>query len=64
MSYQGDNPHRLAPADVWKLLRDGFNAAEVAYIGGVAIETAEAMVAQARRGASRETTAFPQEASA
>ena len=55
-AYRGHNPHRLSTADVWMLLRDGFNANEVAYIGGVAIETAEAMIAEARPRVPRKST--------
>jgi hypothetical protein len=54
-AFVGDIPSRLTTADVWRLLRDGFNANEVAYIGGVAIETAEAMIAEARARVPRES---------
>lgn len=59
-AFVGDIPSRLTTADVWRLLRDGFNAAEVAHIGGMAIETAEAMIVDARARVPRESPASAQ----
>lgn len=60
-AFAGDIPSRLTTADVWRLLRDGFNANEVAHIGGIAVETAEAMIADARARVPREPPAYAQE---
>lgn len=45
----GPFPWRLRPADVWRLMRDGFNANEIAHIGGVARHVALTMMLQAER---------------
>lgn len=37
----------LKPADVWRLCKDGFSVAEVAYLARVSDEVAKAMVYEA-----------------
>ena len=43
----GEIPMRLTPHDVWQLMRDGFNANEIAYLAGVSRAVALGMMNEA-----------------
>ena len=47
MSLIGNVPLRLTPADVWTLMRDRFNANEIAYLAGVSLAVARGMMNEA-----------------
>ena len=51
----GEIPMRLTDADVWQLMKDGFNANEVAYLAGIQPPVAAAWMREAmRKATSRE----------
>lgn len=45
----GSFPWQLDPADVWRMLCDGFNESEIAYIGGLTRLQARDLIARAKR---------------
>ena len=47
MSLSADVPLRLSRADVWRLMKDGFNANEIAYFAGVSVAVALGMMNEA-----------------
>lgn len=51
----GEIPMRLTDADVWRLMKDGFNANEIAYLAGIQ----PAIAAARMREAMRKATARP-----
>lgn len=48
----GEIPMRLTDGDVWRLMKDGFNANEVAYLAGVQPSVAAAWMREAMRKAT------------
>lgn len=46
---RGSFPWMLDPADVWRMLCDGFNESEIAYIGGLTRFQARDLIARSRR---------------
>lgn len=48
----GEIPMRLTDADVWRLMKDGFNANEIAYLAGVKPAVAAAWMREAMRKAT------------
>lgn len=52
----GEVPMRLTNADVWRLMKDGFNANEIGYLAGVKPAIAAAWMREAmRKATSRDT---------
>ena len=49
----GDVPMKLTRADVWALMKDRFNANEIAYLAGVPVPVALGMMNEAVPRASR-----------
>ena len=47
MNLTGDLPLRLTPTDVWTLMKDGFNANEIAHFAGVSEAVALGMMNEA-----------------
>lgn len=52
----GDVPMKLTRTDVWALMKDRFNANEIAYLAGVSVAVALGMMNEAAPRAVRKRT--------
>ncbi len=50
----GEVPMRLTRANVWALMKERFNANEIAYLAGVSLSVARGMMNEATPRASRD----------